>query len=162
MTLSWGKNYRRRNPSDPDAFPSRSSGHPCETNLPVIGITFIREPCHRLFRGHYSPFIAPTDLCAALLHFDSSPREKSLCRLLLAPANGLKWKGWHAYRRGLATKLHELGIPDKVIQAILRHEDVKTTQRSYIKTLPSMVTEAMKRLEAKIACAADVQQVSVN
>jgi hypothetical protein len=22
-------------------------------------------------------------------------------------ANGLKWKGWHAYRRGLATNLHE-------------------------------------------------------
>jgi integrase len=65
-------------------------------------------------------------------------------------ANGLKWKGWHPYRRGLATNLRELGIPDKVIQAILRHEDVKTTQRSYIKTVPSMVTEAMKRLEAKI------------
>ena len=44
-------------------------------------------------------------------------------------ANGLKWKGWHAYRRGLATNLHELGVPDKVIQAILRREDVKTTQR---------------------------------
>ena len=77
-------------------------------------------------------------------------------------AHGLKWKGWHAYRRGLATNLHELGIPDKVIQAILRHEDVKTTQRSYIKTVPSVVTEAMKRLEEKIACAANVQQVSVN
>lgn len=77
-------------------------------------------------------------------------------------ANGLKWKGWHAYRRGLATNLHELGVPDKVIQAILRHEDVKTTQRSYIKTVPSVVTEAMKRLEEKIACAADVQQVAVN
>jgi integrase len=77
-------------------------------------------------------------------------------------ANGLKWKGWHAYRRGLATNLHELGIPDKVIQAILRHEDVKTTQRSYIKTVPSVVTDAMKRLEDKIACAADVQQAAVN
>jgi integrase len=76
--------------------------------------------------------------------------------------NGLRWKGWHAYRRGLATNLHELGVPDKVIQAILRHEDVSTTQRSYIKTVPSVVTEAMKRLEEKIACAADVQQVSVN
>ena len=77
-------------------------------------------------------------------------------------ANGLKWKGWHAYRRGLATNLHELGVPDKVIQAILRHEDVKTTQRSYIKTVPRVVTEAMKRLEQKIDCAADVQQVAVN
>ena len=73
-------------------------------------------------------------------------------------ANGLKWKGWHAYRRGLATNLHELGIPGKVIQAILRHEDVKPTQRSYIKTVPSMVTEAMGRLEEKMF----VQQVVVN
>jgi integrase len=77
-------------------------------------------------------------------------------------ANGLKWKGWHAYRRGLATNLHELGVPDKVIQAILRHEDVSTTQRSYIKTVPRVVTDAMKQLEEKIARAADVQQVAVN
>jgi integrase len=73
-------------------------------------------------------------------------------------ANGLKWKGWHAYRRGLATNLHELGVPDIVIQAILRHEDVSTTQRSYIKTVPDVVTAAMKRLEAQTACAALVQQ----
>jgi integrase len=77
-------------------------------------------------------------------------------------ANGLKWKGWHAYRRGLATNLHELGVPDKVIQAILRHEDVSTTQRSYIKTVPQVVTDAMKQLEEKIARAAVVQQVVVN
>jgi integrase len=57
-------------------------------------------------------------------------------------ANGLKWKGWHASRRGLATNLHGLGVPDKVIQAILRHEDVSTTQRSYIKTAPKVVTNA--------------------
>ena len=77
-------------------------------------------------------------------------------------ANGLKWKSWHAFRRGLATNLHELGVPDKVIQAILRHEDVSTTQRSYIKTVPRVVTEAMRQLEEKIARAAVVQQVAVN
>jgi integrase len=43
---------------------------------------------------------------------------------LVFKANGLRWKGWHAYRRSLATNLHELGVPDIVIQAILRHEDV--------------------------------------
>jgi hypothetical protein len=48
-------------------------------------------------------------------------------------ANGLKWKGWYAYRRGLSTNLHELGVPDIVIQAILMHEDIRSTQRSYIK-----------------------------
>ena len=77
-------------------------------------------------------------------------------------ANGLEWKGWHAYRRGLATNLHQLGVPDKVIQSILRHEDVSTTQRSYIKTVPQVVSDAMNQLEARIARAAVVQQVSVN
>jgi integrase len=79
-------------------------------------------------------------------------------------ANGMERKGWHAYRRDLATNRHELGVPDKVIQAILRHEDVSTTQRSYIKTAPScqVVTDAMNQLEARIARAAVVQQVSVN
>ena len=70
-------------------------------------------------------------------------------------ANGLKWKGWHAYRRGLATNLRELGVPD-IIQAILRHEDIRTTQRSYIKTVPRGVTAAMKRLESQVACTAVV------
>lgn len=77
-------------------------------------------------------------------------------------ARGLAWKGWHAYRRGLATNLHALGVDDKTIQAILRHDDVSTTQRSYIKTPSRIVTEAMKQLEATIACATLVQQVSVN
>ena len=62
----------------------------------------------------------------------------------------LLWKGWHAYRRGLATNLHALGVDDKTIQAILRHEDVSTTQRSYIKTPPQIVTNAMAKLEAQI------------
>ncbi len=77
-------------------------------------------------------------------------------------ANGMKWKGWQAYRRGLATNLKRLGVPDTVIQAILRHTDVGTTQRFYIKTVREDVKDAMKQLEARIARAADVQQVSVN
>jgi integrase len=53
-------------------------------------------------------------------------------------ANGLEWKGWHSYGRGRPTNLHELGVPDKVIQAILGHEDVSTKQRRYIKTAPKL------------------------
>jgi hypothetical protein len=45
-----------------------------------------------------------------------------------------------------------------VIQAILRHEDIRTTQRSYIKTVPQVVTAVMKRLESQVACTAVVQQ----
>jgi len=68
-------------------------------------------------------------------------------------------EGWHAYRRGPTTNPHELGVLDKVIQAILRHEDVSTTQRSYIERVPEVVTNAMKQLEKRIARAANVQQV---
>jgi integrase len=55
--------------------------------------------------------------------------------------NSVIW--WHAYRRGLATSLHDLGIDDITIQAILRHQDVATTRRSYIKSLPKQSVEAM-------------------
>jgi integrase len=73
-------------------------------------------------------------------------------------ANGLEWKGWHAYRRGLATNLKKLGVPDRTIQAILRHENVSTTQRFYIKTAHEDAMDAMRRFEQKLKCAAVVQQ----
>jgi integrase len=44
-------------------------------------------------------------------------------------------KGWHAFQRGLATTLHQLGTPDREIQAILRHSNVAITQASYIKSV---------------------------
>lgn len=72
-------------------------------------------------------------------------------------ANGMEWKGWQAYRRGLATNLKELGVEDTTIQCILRHEDVSTTQRFYIKTAPRVAHEAMRALEEKIACTGVVQ-----
>jgi integrase len=77
-------------------------------------------------------------------------------------AKELEWKGWQAYRRGLATNLKKLGVPDTVIQAILRHENVSTTQKFYIKTARQDVKDAMKQLERKIQSAAVVQQVTVN
>jgi integrase len=81
------------------------------------------------------------------------PGQRCLLR-----ANGLQWKGWHAYRRGLATNLKRLGIPDTVIQAILRHTDVGTTQLFYIKTVRADVRDAMRQLEQEINRAAVVQQ----
>jgi len=45
----------------------------------------------------------------------------------------LEWHGWHAFRRGLATNLHALGVSDIVIQAILRPSNVAVTRESYIK-----------------------------
>jgi hypothetical protein len=45
--------------------------------------------------------------------------------------------------------LYGLGVPDKVIQAILLHENIPTMQRSYIQTGPEDVTNAMKQLKCK-------------
>ena len=47
----------------------------------------------------------------------------------------------------LATTLHDAGVQDKVIQAILRHSNVSTTQACYIKALPKASVDAMKQLE---------------
>src|SRR5262249_29165185 len=66
-------------------------------------------------------------------------------------AHGLEWHGWHAYRRGLATNLKQLDVDDLLIQGILRHSDVSVTRRSYIKTIPTAVTEAMQKLERAVA-----------
>jgi integrase len=63
---------------------------------------------------------------------------------------GVRWQGWHAFRRGLATNLHRLGISDKTIQRILRHANVSVTQSCYIKTADSEVAEAMQQLERSL------------
>jgi integrase len=75
-----------------------------------------------------------------------------------------QWRGWHAFRRGVATNLHALGVDDKTIQSTLRHSSVNVTQRCYIKSLPSQTKAAMDRLENAIsaertaACAPDCAQ----
>ena len=59
----------------------------------------------------------------------------------------IEWHGWHAFRRGLSTNLHELGVDDITIQRICRHDDVATTQRHYIKTRDKRTVAAMQKLE---------------
>ncbi len=60
---------------------------------------------------------------------------------------GLKWHGYHACRRGLATNLHQLGVPDVVIQRILRHSNVSVTRSCYIKTSDPDSVQAMEKLQ---------------
>lgn len=61
-----------------------------------------------------------------------------------------KWHGWHAARRGLGSNLHRLGVPDMVIQRILRHANVSTTSTYYIKTAADDVRNATAVLEKGI------------
>jgi integrase len=53
---------------------------------------------------------------------------ENLAQRVIAPALNDGWKGWHGFRRGLGPNLYSLGVPPKVIQEILRHADVATTE----------------------------------
>jgi integrase len=68
-----------------------------------------------------------------------------------------EWHGWHAARRGLGSNLYRLGVPEKVIQRILRHANVSTTATYYIKTAGDDVRTAMTKLENHIAEAGSAQ-----
>lgn len=62
-----------------------------------------------------------------------------------------EWHRWHAARRGLGSNLYRLGVPEMVIQRILRHANVSTTATYYIKTAADDVRNAMAMLENRIA-----------
>ncbi len=69
-------------------------------------------------------------------------------------ANYPEWHGWHAARRGLGSNLYRLGVPDMVIQRILRHANVSTTATYYIKTAADDVRSAMAKLETELTTSA--------
>jgi integrase len=62
----------------------------------------------------------------------------------------LQWHGWHAFRRGLATNLHALGVDDKTIQAILRHSNIGLTMNVYVKSVPESGINAMDLFGAEM------------
>jgi integrase len=72
----------------------------------------------------------------------------NLARRVIAPVSS--WHGWHAFRRGLATNLHDLGIDDKTIQAILRHSNIGITQNIYIKSVSEAQVSAMDAISEKL------------
>ena len=73
---------------------------------------------------------------------------------------GVQWHGWHAFRRGLATNLHRLGVDDMTIQRILRHANVGVTQRCYIKTADSDAAAAMQRFGRSLEYAPNMHLLS--
>jgi len=62
----------------------------------------------------------------------------------------LPWYGWHAFRRGLASNLYEIGAQDKVVQRILRHSKPHVTRERYIKVFDHTVLEAVEKVQARI------------
>ena len=78
-----------------------------------------------------------------------SLRLDSLAHSTVRPALAripLPWLGYHAFRRGLATTLMELGIADKIISSILRHAKVDTTINIYQQARPDKKREALEAL----------------
>jgi integrase len=108
--------------------------------VPVIAPLRKILEAHRKANGS-SEWIFAGEKMRRPLHLDN------LCRREIKPIVGVRWHGWHGFRRGLATVLFGLGVPAEVAQTILRHEDVATTQAHYL-MLKSKTdgASAMKRL----------------
>jgi integrase len=110
-----------------------------ENPVPVIPILRLALDEHRK-RYTGNGFIFAGERRGTPLHLDN------LARRVIIPAIGDAWKGWHSFRRGLGTNLYSLGVHPKVIQEILRHADVSTTETHYIVVDRSETEKAMKKL----------------
>lgn len=58
----------------------------------------------------------------------------------------IAWHGWHAFRRGVASNLFELGCDDLTVQRVLRHSKVQVTREHYVKIRDAKVVDAMQKL----------------
>ena len=113
--------------------------------IPVVRQLVDALEKHRLRSGKLAQQNAPIfqNGTGTPLHLDN------LARRVLVPAFQKKeivWHGWHAFRRGLATNLHALGVEDKTIQAILRHSTLALTMNVYVKTVGESQTNALDSL----------------
>ena len=125
---------------DPKTAKSRAA-------VPVIGILRGMLDGHRQRCGN--PTTGPIFANAKGQPMCLDSLYRRLMRTVLE-SKSIVWKGWHGFRRGLGTVLHDLGVDDLTIQAILRHSDVATTRRCYIKTLPAQSIAAMAALENRL------------
>ena len=66
---------------------------------------------------------------------------------------GTTWRGWHAFRHGLATNLNALGVDPKTMQQLLRHANVTITLDIYTHALSEKAVEAMEKFSAKVEAA---------
>lgn len=93
--------------------------------VPVIPALRKMLDAHKLRNGH-GPYIFAGEKMNRPLHLDNLMRRE------IKPVLKERWHGWHAFRRGLATNLYNLGVKPEVAQTILRHADASTTRRHYI------------------------------
>lgn len=117
-----------------------------EATVPVIGILAQTLNTWRVRSGDPSAGYMFASSKGTPLNINNL--EKRVIRPTLRKA-GIAWYGWHAFRRGLGTNLHAMGVDDLTIQRILRHSNVAITQAYYIKTAPASAVAAMQLFEAQ-------------
>jgi integrase len=115
-----------------------------KNSIPLLPIVADALDAHRksspdtkwVFEG---PYLKPLDLATL-----GSKRIKAALK-----GSGVEWHGWHALRRGFATRLHEAGVQDRIIQALMRHSSLSVTMKHYVKATPEANIEAMRRLNPR-------------
>jgi integrase len=112
--------------------------------VPIIAQLAQRINCHRTLSGGPAKGWMFPSPAGKPINLDALAADVIVPLVTKA---GVQWHGWHAFRRGLATNLHQLRVADKTIQRILRHANVGVTQACYIKTADSEVASAMQQLE---------------
>jgi len=117
--------------------------------VPVIPQLAQRLDGHRLLCG--SPANGPIFANSAANPLDLNACYQRQMKDVLSRA-GVCWHGWHGFRRGLASNLNRLGVDDSVIQRILRHSTVSTTQNHYIKTASPDAIAAMRQFSEALLC----------
>lgn len=126
---------------------------------PVSGVMFPTGngtplDLHNVFCDRIDPVLNACKECGELKATHGGPdQDHEYCRR----PDLAEWHGWHGFRRGLASNLYDLGVDDLTIQRILRHSDVETTRKSYIKVREPNVTAGMAQLEAEIRRTETVQ-----
>jgi integrase len=121
--------------------------------VPIIAKLAERLDCHRTLSGSPTKGLIFTSPVGNAVNLDALTAHVIVP---LVTKVGVSWHGWHAFRRGLATNLHQLSIADKTIQRILRHANVAVTQACYIKTADSEVSAAMQKFERSLEYAPDM------
>ena len=110
-------------------------------------------PCPSSGPGRHG--IVPT-CCIFALHWRTSRATRITFKSRSGPPAcekaGIEWHGVHAFRRGLATILHDLEIDELIISDILRHSrksSKSVTAKHYIKHSLKRMREALEKVEAK-------------
>jgi hypothetical protein len=60
----------------------------------------------------------------------------------------MKWYGWYATRRGIATLVNSVKKDAMAAKGLLRHASVTTTQNHYIKEVPELTLKSLEKVEA--------------